>query len=252
MKEQFDWRLEGAMDVVKVSGDEGRISPGSTCTMVKAEHVQLTDGRMLVLPIPNATAMMLKASERAFLDAQDLLKGAEQRSSGFTHMKSHSEAIDIAEHLTLSVFAAYTSLECFANEWIPAWLTYRKSDRNGDHKVIGKEEMERVLPLSSKLDHVLPSVFRVKSPKGEQVWESFVKLEKLRNRVVHMKQADREACDDSADSVWRRLFTLPAPYTTAKRIVNWYMADAPRVPGLAYDQYRPVMPRWFFECPIES
>lgn len=156
----------------------------------------------------------------------------------------------MAEGLSLAVLTAYTALECFANEWIPAWLTYRKRNRSGQHKILEKEEMERELPLGSKLDQVLPAVFQVNSPKGDQVWEAFVKLEATRNRVVHMKHADREPSERSEDTVWKRLFTLPAPHVTAKRMVDWYMAGKPMVPGMAYDQLRPVMPRWFFECPI--
>jgi hypothetical protein len=102
------------------------------------------------------------------------------------------------------------------------------------------------------LDQVLPAVFQVKSPKGEQVWEAFVKLEQTRNRVVHMKHADREPSEHGADTVWKRLFTLPAPHLTAKRMVDWYMTGKPMVPGLTYHQLRPVMPRWFSECPFGS
>lgn len=109
--------------------------------------------------------------------------------------------------------------------------------------------MERQLSLHIKLHHVLPSVFKVASPKGSQLWESFVKLEKARNRVVHMKQADRESSEPGVDTVWKMLFGLPAPHVTAKRFVDWYMADAQYVPGLAYEKLLSVKPRWLVEYP---
>ncbi len=251
MTEYFDWRLHGVMDVETVSAADDRLPVGSRSTLVLVDPLELQDGRTLAFPLPNATALMLRASERAYQDAQHLLDQAEQRPSGFTHLRSHSEAVDVAEGLSLAVLTAYTALECFANEWIPEWVTFPKRYRSG-HKVLGKEEMERELPLNSKLDQVLPLVFQVKSPKGHQLWEAFVKLESTRNRVVHMKHADREPSERSVDTVWKRLFTLPPPHATAKRMVDWYMAGRPMVPGMAYDQLKPVMPRWFFECPIET
>lgn len=53
-----------------------------------------------------------------------------------------------------------------------------------------------------------------------------------RNRVVHMKQADRETADAGVGTVWKMLFQLPAPHLTAKGLVDWYMAGAPHIPGL--------------------
>lgn len=252
MDDDFDWRLHDATDVISIAGGGARYPEGSKSTLIPMDSLELPDGQTLAFPLPNATALMLHASERSYRSAQQLLAQAGRRSSGFVHLQSISEAMDVAEDLALSALMAYTALECFANEWIPAWVTYRKRLRGGQYKTLEKEEIERELSLRAKFDQVLPTVFQVKSPKGQQIWEAFVKLEETRNRVVHMKHADREPSERGADTVWKRLFTLPAPHITAKRMVDWYVAGKPRVPGLAYDQLKPVMPRWFSECPIES
>lgn len=255
MKEPSDWRLHGAFDVDVVSGTELRINADGNCTMEMVDPVPLRDGRTLALPIPNATAMLLHASKRAYNDAQRVLGAKLYRIDprDTFSMSSSAEAIDVVEHLILSVFTAYTSLESFANEWIPPWVNYRKTDRNGAHRTLSKEEMERQLSLGIKLDYVLPRVFKVKSPKSNNLlWESFMKLEGARNRVVHMKQADRETSDAGTDTVWKQLFKLPAPHLTAKALVDWFMADAPHIPHLSYDNLLPVKPRWLVKYPPDE
>lgn len=249
-----DWRLHGTVDVDVLSDTQVQISADGNCTLEMVDPVPLPDGRTLALPIPNATAMLLHASKRAYEDAQKLLGRDLYRINprDSMRMSNSADAIDVVEYLILSVFAAYTSLECFANEWIPPWVNFRKVDRKGEHRILDKEEMERHLPLKTKLDYVLPRVFKVESPKGNQLWESFVKLEAARNRVVHMKQADRESADVGIDTVWKMLFQLHAPHLTAKGLVDWYMADAQHVPGLAYDKLLPVKPRWHVKYPSQE
>lgn len=251
MAEEFDWRLQAVTDVVAVGESSARFPKGSKATIVSVNRLQMPDGRTLVFPIPNATALLLNSSQRAYKSAQNLLAKAQQRPPGHALFLDYTEAIDVIEHLSLAVFSSYTSVECFANEWISEWLNYQKSSRSGALKTINSEDMERHLSLREKLDQVLPPVFDVKSPKGRQVWEEFSKLEEARNRVVHMKRADRESAEGNADTVWQKLIALPAPHLTAKKIVDWYMSNRSQVAGLIYDQYKPVMPRWFAECPLE-
>lgn len=255
MNEPLDWRLNGVASVNVVSDTELQINADGSVSMVLVDPVLLQDGRTLALPIPNATAMLLDASRRSYDEAQKLLGGEMHWNDtrDAVSMASSSHAVEAVESLVLSVFSAYTSLECFANEWIPPWVNYRKEDRKGGFRILDKEDMERHLPLGRKLDYVLPRIFKVTSPKGNpkgnQRWESFVKLEAARNRVVHMKQADRETADAGVGTVWKMLFQLPAPHLTAKALVDWYMADAQHVPGLAYDKLLPVKPRWLVKYP---
>lgn len=251
MREEPDWRLHGA-EAGEV-GSDGTFQIGSSgnSTLVLVDPVPLSDGRTLALPIPNATAMLLHASQRAYDDAQKLLGEGLQRinPSDIVKMRTSAKAVDLVEQLTLSVFAAYTSLECFANEWVPERATYPKKNRIGATTTLGKEEIERQLSLKVKLDTVLPAAFQIESPKGKSIWEAFVKLESARHRVVHMKQADRESSEAGTDTVWKMLFKLAPPHVTAKSLVDWYMVNSPYIPGLAYDKLLPVKPRWLVKYP---
>lgn len=126
-----------AVDVV--SDNTLQMSPSGQSTMELVDPVSLPDGRVLALPIPNATAMLLHASKRAYEDAQNLLGGDLYKIDprDIFRMRNSAEAVDVAEYLALSVFAAYTSLECFANEWTyekwlpvrPRWLVECPHDR---------------------------------------------------------------------------------------------------------------------------
>lgn len=246
MIDDLDWRLDGVESIEKLANDKFQMNSSGEYTLEIVDPVKLQDGRILALPIPNATAMMLNASNRAYHDAQKLLDENLIRiiPRDIVKMKSSADAVDVVEYLILSVFSAYTSLECFANEWIPPWITYRKKERGGTEKILGKEEIERQISLKTKIDTILPWVFKVESPKGNSFWESFVKLENARNRIVHMKHVDRESSDLGTDTIWKILFMLPPPYLTAKNLVDWFMENSPHVPGLAYDKLRPVKPRW--------
>ena len=114
-----------------------------------------------------------------------------------------------------------------------------------------KDEMERELQLGLKLHQVLPPNFRCLSPKGTKVWEQYIDLERVRNRLVHLKTDDRQSRDLDEDTIWKSLAGIAPPYRTAKLLVDHYFAGIAHVPGLSYDELRPVRPRWHVKCPTE-
>lgn len=253
MPSDMDWRLQGVTCVRPISDSDVVIEDDfsiNAMTMTMVDSVRMKDGRLLAFPIPNASALMLNASKLAFAKAQVLLthEALEYAPHGFVQFSSNADAIDFAEHVMVSVFTAYTALECFANEMIPPWLTYKKEGKKGaEHRVLGKEEIERELALGTKLDVVLPAVFGLQSPKGASLWEDFVTLERVRNRVVHMKYADRRPGAESTDTVWKALVAVPSPYKSAKRLLDYFVGSVPHKAGLEFDNYRPVRPRWHVE-----
>lgn len=253
MPDDMDWRLQSVTVLnssADLAGELQSIPAGSTMTIV--DPVRLPDGRLLAFPIPNPSAMMLDASRRAFAEAQRLFahEALNRAPRGFVQFSSNADAVDFAEHVTVSVFTAYTALECFANETIPPWLTFKKTDRKGEvPRVLGKEQIEREVKLRVKLAVVLPYVFGVASPKGTSAWEAFVKLEKVRNRIVHMKYDDRRSGNVDVDTIWKALVTIASPHHTAKQLMDRFLCSVPHIAGLEFENYRPVRPRWHVECP---
>mgnify|MGYP000140313203 CR=1 FL=1 len=156
-------------------------------------------------PIPNASAMMLNASRRAYRDSLILRRKNKidiDNSKGFS---SASYAIDYLERVMESVLCAHTALEAFSNEIIPDDYIYNGIDRHKEPQKMDKLAIERNLSLEIKLDKILPEVLNTKTPKGRMCWESFSKLNKLRNRIIHMKTIDRRSINFEETSIWNAL-----------------------------------------------
>ncbi|GEM_PF-2396657 len=255
MPDDLDWRLHAVFSCAPEAEVDGSIDMPQSNTGIVVDAIQVCPQRVLAYPIPNATAMMLNASKKAFAEAKNLRehRALSHAPRGFVQFRSNADAVDFGECVALSAIAAHTALECFANEWIPPWLTYKQKNKKGDvQKILNKEEIERRLKLSEKLGVVLPHVFGVATPRGTAIWECFVRLESVRNRVVHMKAADRESGDVHTDTIWKALWLLPSPYQTAKQLVDLFMKDAPQVPGFSFDKLRPTRPRWHATCPPDQ
>lgn len=255
MPDDNDWRLQGHVRIHPMGLARDETNDRATLTLV--DRIDLPGTRALAFAIPNATAMLLNASKRSFHEAQALLAkdALHHAPRGFVQFDSNADAVDFAEHMTAAVIMAYTALESFANEWIPPWITYRiEKPKEGGPTHYGKEEIERRLHLGKKLHEVLPFVFGVASPKGRAVWQAYVDLEKVRARLIHLKEEDRRVTDSKTDTIWKSLFRTEqtaAPHRTVKQLIDVYMCNAEHSPGLTFDELRPVRPNWHVAYPDE-
>lgn len=246
----MDWRLLSVLDKDAVLLDEAPLPEGSTVYL--CDVLSFSEGRRLAFPLPSATAMMLSSSRQAHEAARLHLEhpSLSRERGGVVYFASNESALDCCENLMASVIFAYTALECFANEWVPTWITYKQSKKGSQAFILlGKEEIERNLHLREKLATILPYVFQKPGPKGTRAWEGFVKLEKIRNRIIHMKEADRRESDSETDTLWKTLFSIPVPHRTAKKLIDHFLDGCPYVPGLQYDKLLPIRPRWHAEYP---
>lgn len=230
-----DWRME---DVFFLSEDtrlpSGQIAKkGSQIT--KHSVAQLTRKKQVVFALPNATALFLNASRRSWEEA----KSIRQRSKIDHSIKSEvtfatrSESFNYLERVMESVVMAHTALEAFVNEKIPddfLYHTHRKSPVILE--TMNKKEIERYLSLDEKLSDVLPECLGIASPKGTRCWEGFVKLKRVRNRIIHMKKEDRRSSGPEIPTLWHALFKLDAPFRQAKSVCDFFIKnaqnDAPR------------------------
>lgn len=73
MTKYLDWRQQGVDYGHLVAANEIQISASGPLEIEMVDPIALPDGRTLCLPVPNATAMLLHASKRAYDDAQKLL-----------------------------------------------------------------------------------------------------------------------------------------------------------------------------------
>lgn len=165
------------------------------------------------ITVPNATAMFLDLSKSHMDKAQELVTACKTSSDPHGHLPD-ADSFGAIEHYMASVVFACTALEAFANEQIPDSFVY-VIKKNDSDRHYNKKQIERWLTPLEKLGDVLPKALNVATPKGGKLWEPCRRLFDLRDRVVHMKTADRQFIGDatSASSIWNELLQDPLPNT---------------------------------------
>jgi hypothetical protein len=116
----------------------------------------------------------------------------------------HKEFFDAVEHKLVEIIMALTAIEAFANETIPDDMELEVPTK-GKVKKMNKVQMERELPLETKLNVVLPKSCGVPSLSKTELWVRFEKLKSLRNRLIHPKAGDRRDQGPADPSVWKDL-----------------------------------------------
>lgn len=178
-----DWRLNFVSKVAEeavLPWNGQKIEKGTVIKTVSV--VQLDKKKFLTVPVPNATSMCLKVAYERFTEAQEIKNTSRIRTSIKKNQSFNSDkdAIDYAELMFESVIMAYTSIEAFANEYIPDDF---ETWKNKPGKIIAerktKKEIERFDSTSTKLAELLPMIFDIKSPKGTRCWQDFVALKKF-------------------------------------------------------------------------
>ena len=99
------------------------------------------------------------------------------------------------EQCMIAVTFSFQSLEAFANQIIQSRLkaTYQVQRRDGTPRDLSPDELERQASTEEKLATILPDLLGVKTPKGQKLWERFVKLKRVRDSTIHLKTVDAES-----------------------------------------------------------
>ncbi|HET7233844.1 MAG TPA: hypothetical protein VFJ16_27785 [Longimicrobium sp.] len=150
------------------------------------------------------------------------------------HLNDETEErfFDALENLLSCVIFSYSALESFANEALPDDVEHLVLNRRTQvSEKYGKSEIERWLGLDTKLHEVLPSIFKVASPKGTALWRDYRALSSLRDRCIHLKSHDWRTPPKPADNLWSDLLapmvpTLPSK--AARLIAHYYATEQPR------------------------
>ncbi len=243
VKGQTDWRLQTITNLAEdwTSPWTGQTAKkGTQITVVTIARSKL--GKAVTLPLPNATALMINASQRSFRNASILWRKSkvDESKSSEVDFKNYPDAFEYLECMMESVLTAYAGLEAFLNDVIPEdfeYISNRKSDTIVE--VSDKFKIQRHISIAEKITQVLPEVLGIKSPKGNsKSWEEFKKLERLRNRITHMKTEDRKSAQLDEDTVWHSLVTASPPYSQALSVIMYFS-----------EKLEPK-PRWIEKCPI--
>jgi hypothetical protein len=234
--EDEDWRLYNCQTIRAVNNPRPgmKIKPGDT---IKSVALLDLDRKEYLLGIPHPAAVFLSASYRSHRAALSLCDQATSSLEGHNYLPD-GLAFDCIEHAMAAVIFAFTSLEAFANKEIPDTHVYHEK-RDGILIPLLKDDIEQRVSLSTKLDAILPDIFGVPSPKGSALWDEFVKIRKLRDRIIHMKAADTRDRVTDKNSIWRSLFRhdLPCFADGVRRMMSHFYSQPGR------------RPRWFEKIP---
>lgn len=227
----IDWRYRVATTITEdyIDASSGVVYPAGS--FVTTDTYVKHGNRRARLGDPSAAALFLNSSHRAYQQAiaQHPFLATDWPPKDGTDPSVR--IYDYLEEVIASIVFAYTALESFANEMIPEEFIYEFQETTDSGLGVvhhyDKEMIERNLSLTDKMTTVLPRVTKKQSPKGLKVWEDFVVLRRLRNRIVHLKSSDRsrsKAHDLYPDSIWSELLNPKQPNypSTAKDMILYF------------------------------
>lgn len=226
-----DWRLQACTRVVGISkqlaGEKMKVGD-SIKAIANVEY-----GREpLIVGHPNSTALYLHLSFKQYEAAKKLLMGGVSRGlMAKGRVVPDGASFDFFEAIIAAIVFGYTALESFANEEIPEGFYHEKKYKKL-WVAMGKESIERSVDLRTKLKEIIPRVHNVKSVASTAIWSEFLDLETTRDRIIHMKSADRQALGGRTDSIWHKLFRpdLICPHYVARRLMQYYYGQQKNPP----------------------
>lgn len=165
--------------------------------------------------LPSAPALFLGLAHKAFMAYRDVDVSAYFGSHPQgVWPDDHKPLFDFYEQFAAHAVFAFTALESFANEVIPDGYSYTATRGDGKGKpgrkvAYPRDKIERNVSLSEKLAQVLPDALDVSSPKGLHIWREYKNLKEWRDRIIHLKTADRASSGPEVESVWGDMLRHP-------------------------------------------
>lgn len=141
---------------------------------------------------PNSTAIFINIAEKELKEARSiynqLIEPKRKIRGSFRLSDSDmSRLYDYFEHIKTSIIMAYTSVECVCNALVPWDYSFTEIDKNGIERVWNNKEIQRKKSTSQKLREILPKALNIKNPGQFKHYPTFIKLEELRNDIIHTR-----------------------------------------------------------------
>lgn len=168
-------------------------SPGSDVYFSCGGEAKGIGAINFIAPSPVALAMnvSLGAADNAIVKKKSFtFVDAPSPDGTLKHLSSSITSLfDYFEQCMICVIFAYQALEAFSNDAVMRHPSDSISvpDKKGRVKTLTKREAERHLSTAIKLGDLAPGICRVKPIKGTSLWQDFLQLEAVRDKVVHMK-----------------------------------------------------------------
>ena len=227
-KEKLDWRCHGVSELATDTNLWGKNLPQGI--QVSKQTAVNNQNLGLFFCDPCASALYLNQSF-SFLKRSREKFPLLTLNFSTSHNQKDTQLFDYFEHVMGSIVFAFMAIESFANDEIPDDYQYlRISSKDGKSEKLGKDGMERIIPLDEKLDLILPEILQKGSPKGTKNWEDYIGLKRLRHDIVHLKSLDRISSNPKEmypDSIWAKLLSpTPLDYgLVAKNMILHFAHD---------------------------
>ncbi|MDR2278745.1 MAG: hypothetical protein LBE23_12890 [Vagococcus sp.] len=160
---------------------------------------------------PNNVALFLSSAKKELTKSKSIyeslfgklakLKNTKQKSYSVSD-KDLPRLYNYFESIQLAIISAYTAIESFANIAIPKDYEYHRLNSKKIKEIYTKEQIERHIKTSEKLDKILPDILKCESPKGNKLWEDFKEIENFRNDIIHPKTSKKSKSISIEDSTF--------------------------------------------------
>jgi len=198
----IDWRASVVTEVTKDCVIEGnQILAGTACwptNSVKHDRIEIN------FPPPSPTALYLSLACKNY-DASKELYGNVVKDY------LNDEFCELYDYFELSISTilfSFNALESFANEKIVQDKYYEKKFKNSVYGALSSENIEW-LSLDEKIGHVLPQQLNIQTIKGTTLWEWYIFLRRIRNKIVHITNKDQQRSNVSTglypENIWHDL-----------------------------------------------
>ena len=162
--------------------------------------VPMPDGRLIWFPAPSFTALYLVEAKR------HLDRGKRMRTRALALLRTAHDGkllvtdkqavLDCFAEMTKAVLLSYAAIEAVVNEMIESQddaFTIKHTNSHGAEQELGKAGVVRRLSTTDKLHRVIPRITGEPSTKGTVYWERFVRVRRMRDALVHVKEGNYSA-----------------------------------------------------------
>jgi hypothetical protein len=181
----------------------GRYEKGDWVT--QAAPIRM-DGEVVYYQSPEMVSFSL-IEARKHRDRGERLRGRLPRFVREQRFTDAGLVLDCIAEYRVGVLLSFAAIESIGNAGVNSLPSSSEVqvERGGRLVSVPQDEMERTLSVDEKLDLVVPLVAQVPSIKGTKPWESFVRLRKLRNELVHVKKLGYSPNPDEPSPIGRLL-----------------------------------------------
>lgn len=235
-----DWRLQAVTTLTDDWISPNNILHKKGALVSLTARVSYSHNEILSLLIPSIPALFLDVSNRSWVKSQKYLQNPKSFVSslrkGVAKVLFPSKVSDLfncLEDRMLSIVFAYSALEAFANEQVPDdYLYTRKRKDKRCTETFTKLEIERSISLDEKLSEILPNILNIETPKDKGIWNRYLILKNLRDRIIHFKSDDRMSVDIDIDNLWKELVNKKYSNFSldARDIINYYFSNIEEKP----------------------